>query len=120
MRLTQGDFASATIYGNNPVEVAKEFEKQGAQCLHVVDLDGARLGFPVNMEIILAVAQSVAIPLQVGGGIRLYEQAQKYLENGVKKIILSTVAVENPKKVFLPSRNLFPARIIPICIVKKD
>src|SRR3989338_1646783 len=97
VRLMQGNFADSTVYSNNPVEVAKNFEKQGAVFLHVVDLDGARLGYPVNSEIILAIATSVNIPLQVGGGIRLYEQAQKYLENGVKKIILSTVAVENPK-----------------------
>lgn len=119
VRLTQGDFASATIYGNNPVEVAKEFEKQGAQCLHVVDLDGARLGFPVNMEIILAVAQSVAIPLQVGGGIRSYGHASTYLENGVKKIILSTVAIESPKLLECLLKNFGSTRIA-VSIDSKD
>ena len=97
VRLIQGNFADSTVYSNDPVEVAKNFEKQGAVFLHVVDLDGARLGYPVNSETIFAIAKSVNIPLQVGGGIRSYDQARKYLENGVEKIILSTVAVENPK-----------------------
>lgn len=97
VRLVQGNFSDSTVYSNNPVEVAKNFEKRGAVFLHIVDLDGAKLGYPVNSKIILAIAKSVKIPVQVGGGLRLYEQAQKYLENGVEKIILSTVAIENPK-----------------------
>lgn len=97
MRLVQGNFSNSKVYSENPVEVAKEFEKQGAKFLHIVDLDGARLGYPVNSEIVLAIAKSVNIPLQLGGGIRLYDQARKYLENGIERIILSTTAVENPK-----------------------
>lgn len=97
VRLAQGNFAKSTIYNSNPVEVAKDFAKQGAQSLHIVDLDGAKSGFPVNLETVLAIVKSVNIPLQVGGGIRLYDQAQKYLENGIEKIILSTVAIEDPK-----------------------
>ena len=97
VRLTQGNFSNSTVYSENPIEVAKNFEKQGAAFLHIIDLDGARLGYPANAEIILAIAKSVNIPLQVGGGLRLYEQAQKYLENGIEKIILSTVAIENPE-----------------------
>ena len=97
VRLAQGNFSNSTVYGENPIEIAKNFEKQGATFLHIIDLDGARLGYPANAEIILAIAKSVNIPLQVGGGLRLYEQAQKYLENGIEKIILSTVAIENPE-----------------------
>lgn len=97
VRLTQGNFENSTTYSSNPVDVAKNFERQGAQFLHVVDLDGARSGFPANSETIIAIAKSANIPLQVGGGIRSYEQAKKYLENGVKKIVLSTVAMEDPK-----------------------
>lgn len=97
VRLVQGNFSDLTVYSDNPVEVAKNFEKQGAVFLHVVDLDGARLGYPVNSETILAIAKSVNVPLQVGGGIRSYDQARKYLGNGIDRIILSTTAVENPK-----------------------
>lgn len=97
VRLTQGNFDKSTIYSGNPVEVAKNFEKQGAKFLHIVDLDGAKSGFPVNSNTIFAIAKSVNIPLQVGGGIRSYNQAKKYLENGVKKIVLSTVAIEDPQ-----------------------
>lgn len=97
VRLTQGNFADSTVYSNNPVEVAKTFQKRGAALLHIVDLDGTQLGYPVNTEIILAIAKSVDIPLQIGGGLRSYEQAQEYLEKGIEKIILSTVPIENPK-----------------------
>ncbi len=97
VRLTQGDFASATMYSNNPIEVAKDFEKQGAQCVHIVDLNGARLGFLVNAEIVFAIARAVALPLQVGGGIRTYEEARRYLQNGVERIILSTSAIEDAR-----------------------
>lgn len=97
VRLTQGNFDKSTVYSGNPVEVAKNFEKQGARFLHIVDLQGAKSGFPVNSNTIFAIAKSVKTSLQVGGGIRSYEQAKKYLENGVEKIILSTVAVEDQK-----------------------
>jgi cyclase len=95
--LEQGNFSDSTVYDDNPIEVAKNFEKQRVTFLHIIDLDGARLGYPANSETILAMAKSVNIPLQVGGGIRLFKQAQKYLENGIEKIILSTVAIENPE-----------------------
>ncbi len=97
VRLTQGNFTKSTIYNSNVVDVAKHFEKQGAQFLHIVDLDGAKSGFPVNRETVFDIAKSVNIPLQVGGGIRSYEQASKYLENGIEKIILGTAATEDPK-----------------------
>lgn len=97
VRLARGNFSNSVTYSNSPVDVARNFEKQGARFLHIVDLDGARSSFPVNSKIILAIAKSVNIPLQVGGGIRSYDQARKYLENGALKIILSTIAIDDPK-----------------------
>ncbi len=94
-RLTQGNFAKPTVYSISPVEIAKKFENNGAKFLHIVDLDGAKSGFPVNAEIIFAIVKSVNVPVQVGGGIRTYQQAKTYLENGIEKIILATVTIEN-------------------------
>lgn len=96
VRLVQGKFSDSKVYSNDPVELAKKFEKEGVALLHVVDLDGARLGSPINEEMIFAIAKAIHVPLQVGGGLRTYEQAKKYLENGIGKIIFSTVAIENP------------------------
>lgn len=112
VRLVQGNFSNSKVYSDNPVEVAKEFEKQGAKFLHIVDLDGARLGYPANSETIFAIAKSVNIPLQVGGGIRSYDQAQKYLKNGVTRIILSTTIVENPKLLERLLEELGNSRVI--------
>ncbi len=96
VRLLQGDFSKSTAYAADPVKVAQEFEDQGAQFLHIIDLEGAKSGSPKNEGAIRAITQSVQIPVQVGGGIRNYEQATAYLENGVQRIILSTSAVEDP------------------------
>lgn len=111
VRLTQGDFAKNTLYSANPVDVAKKFERQGARFLHVVDLDGAKAGFPVNSETILSIAKSVGIPIQIGGGIRTYDQARGYLERGVSKIVLSTAVIENPKMLERVSRNFGKSRV---------
>lgn len=97
VRLVQGKFSNSKVYSNDPVEMAKKNEREGAVFLHVIDLDGARSSCPVNSEAILAIAKSVNTPLQVGGGIRSYDQARKYLENGIERVVLSTTVVENPK-----------------------
>ena len=97
VRLTQGDFSRIKTYNENPIAVAQEFEKQGAQCLHIIDLEGAKERRPMNKEIILAIAKAVQIPVQVGGGIRSYDDAKVYLENGVNRIIISSIVIENPK-----------------------
>ena len=96
VRLVQGDFDKVTLYGNDPLEVAGQFAKNGAQMLHVIDLDGAKAGRPVNQSLILNMAKKVDLPVQVGGGIRSYQTAKEYLENGVQKVLLSTAAIENP------------------------
>lgn len=96
VRLTQGDFSRAKIYEASPAASARRFTKEGAQTLHIVDLDGARSGKPRNMTAILRIAAAVHIPIQVGGGIRTASAASRYLENGVERIVMGTQAVEKP------------------------
>ncbi len=95
VRLFKGDYARVKQYAENPVEVAKRFVNEGAKYLHVVDLDGAKEGRTVNRELILDLAQSVNVPVQVGGGMRNYEDAASYLNAGIGRVILSTIALED-------------------------
>lgn len=95
VRLTQGDFGSEKIYSEDPVTIAKQWEAKGAQMLHIVDLDGAKNGKLENLDVIKMIAQSVAIPIQVGGGIRNNESVKTLLSAGVSRVILGTLALEN-------------------------
>lgn len=95
VRLTQGDFESEKIYSEDPAAIARQWEEQGAQMLHIVDLDGAKNGNLANLEVIKQIAQEVKIPLQVGGGIRNKEAVETLLSIGVSRVILGTVALEN-------------------------
>lgn len=97
VRLRQGDFARSTEFSDDPPAVARSFAEAGAPALHVVDLDGARAGRPVHEELVQAIRRAVAIPLQVGGGIRTAEQAAAYLEAGVDRVVLGTAALEAPE-----------------------
>ncbi|WZL71608.1 1-(5-phosphoribosyl)-5-[(5-phosphoribosylamino)methylideneamino]imidazole-4-carboxamide isomerase [Clostridiaceae bacterium 35-E11] len=93
VRLTQGKFDAEDIYSDNPVEIAVQWQEQGAKYLHVVDLDGALHGMSMNTETIKKIVQSVEIPVQVGGGIRKLEDIKRLVELGVSRIILGTSAV---------------------------
>ncbi len=93
VRLYQGKFNRETIYDNNPIEIAKKWEKAGAQYLHVVDLDGALTGELVNKSLIDGMLNTVNIPIQVGGGIRTLERAEEILNLGVERIIVGTSAI---------------------------
>lgn len=98
VRLLQGRAEDETVYGNNPVETARIWEEQGAEFLHVVDLDGAFGGGSPNEEIIRNMAESVSIPIQLGGGIRSMDRIHRFLdEYGIRRVILGTAAVENTK-----------------------
>lgn len=97
VRLTQGMFSQVTTYNTCPIEMAKQFERDGAKLLHVVDLEGAKAGKPTNTETILAISRAVSIPLQAGGGIRSYESAKRLLSEGIERIVLSTIFIENPQ-----------------------
>lgn len=95
VRLFQGDYAQETVYADSPLEMAREWVAQGASWIHLVDLDGAKEGLPVNGELIKTIARSVSVPVQVGGGIRTEEQINDYLEAGVSRVILGTAAIED-------------------------
>ncbi|HOQ06517.1 MAG TPA: 1-(5-phosphoribosyl)-5-[(5-phosphoribosylamino)methylideneamino]imidazole-4-carboxamide isomerase [Clostridiales bacterium] len=99
VRLAQGRFDDVTVYSDDPVEMARSFEMAGAQYLHVVDLDGARLGSPQNADVISRIAAAVGIPVQTGGGIRTTETMEILLGKGVKRVILGTSAVNDPMLV---------------------
>ena len=95
VRLLRGDFAKETVYSSNPENVALRWVREGAEYLHVVDLDGALAGKPQNTEVIKKILSSVQIPIEVGGGIRTLETIENTLELGVKRVILGSVAVQN-------------------------
>ncbi len=97
VRLYQGDPERETVYGENPVDVARQWVQLGAKMLHLVDLDGAFTGFSKHAEIIRAIGDSVQVPLQLGGGIRTKEAAEKAFSIGISRIILGTMAVEDPE-----------------------
>ncbi|MBM7645003.1 phosphoribosylformimino-5-aminoimidazole carboxamide ribotide isomerase [Scopulibacillus daqui] len=96
VRLYQGDFNHETVYHDSPVSVAKSFYEQGAQWLHLVDLDGAKEGKPANLETICEIASSVPIPVEAGGGIRDMKTVDTYLGAGVKRVILGSSAISEP------------------------
>lgn len=95
VRLTKGKFSSKKIYSDDPVSVAKKFERDGAQMIHVIDLDGAKMGEPKNISTIKKIAAAVKIPIEVGGGIRSIKSAETYLNGGISRIILGTKAAES-------------------------
>lgn len=99
VRLVQGKFNDVTVYSDHPVEMAVKFEQLGAEYLHVVDLDGARLGEPQNIAAISGMAVKVGIPLQLGGGIRSIEMIEIILCKGIQRVILGTSAVKDPELV---------------------
>ncbi len=92
VRLVQGNFDQETVFSDNPVEMAEQWAQQGATRLHVVDLDGARTGYPQNLNVVQKIVQSVGIPVQIGGGIRTLETAKKVLQTGVQRVIIGTSA----------------------------
>lgn len=95
VRLLQGQYDQMTVYSDNPLDVALTFEKQGASYIHIVDLDGAGDYQKSNEMIIKTIAQTLNIPIQVGGGIRTLEKVDRLLSYGVKRVIIGTVAIEN-------------------------
>lgn len=97
VRLFQGDYARETVYGDNPAEQAVKWRNDGAEIIHLVDLDGAKAGHPINVEPIRRICESVNIPCEIGGGIRNEQDAELLFNAGVSRVILGTVACENPE-----------------------
>lgn len=97
VRLRQGAFKDITIYSDAPEKVAAHWQEKGASFLHLVDLDGALAGYSVNEEVIRRIADTVSIPIEIGGGIRSGEAVERMLGLGVKRVIIGTKAVEHPE-----------------------
>lgn len=112
VRLKQGDFTKETIFHSSPIDIAQKWVDEGAERLHIVDLDGARLGSPINMAVISKICDKFpSIPVQIGGGIRDLETAEKYLSAGASFIIVGTKAVEDPNFIKILCSK-FPKKII--------
>jgi phosphoribosylformimino-5-aminoimidazole carboxamide ribotide isomerase len=110
VRLKLGDMAQATVFNDDPAAQAKAFETQGFRWLHLVDLDGAFAGKPVNAAAVEAILAAIAIPVQLGGGIRNLAQIESWLARGIRRVILGTVALRDPDLVKEACRQ-FPGRI---------
>jgi phosphoribosylformimino-5-aminoimidazole carboxamide ribotide isomerase len=111
VRLYQGDYERSQVFNDNPADVARQWVEQGASWLHVVDLDGAKTGKVVNRSAIAAILQAVSIPIQVGGGLRDHHSVAQLLDLGVQRVILGTVAVEQPQLVAELCQE-FPGQIV--------
>lgn len=96
VRLLQGDYDKETVYGASPFNMAQQFALAGAKWIHMVDLDGAKDGKRINYTYVIQVAQELDINVQIGGGIRSESDVVHYLENGIKRVIIGSIAVENP------------------------
>ncbi len=110
VRLEQGDMARATIFNRDPAVQAQAFEAQGFQYLHIVDLDGAFAGKPVNAAAVERILEAIAIPVQLGGGIRDMATIEGWLGKGVNRVIIGTAAVRDPGLVKTAARA-FPGRV---------
>ena len=97
VRLLKGDYNKVTIFNDNPVEVAKDFENRGAEYLHVVDLDGAKDGDTTNYDVVKAIIENTSLKVEIGGGIRTEEVIKKYIDAGAFRVILGTVAITEPE-----------------------
>ncbi len=111
VRLEQGLMEKDTVYSDNPAAMARHWQDEGGELLHLVDLDGAFAGVPKNREAIQAIVAAVDIPTELGGGIRDLETIEAYLSLGIDRVILGTVAKENPALVAEACRR-FPGRIV--------
>ena len=99
VRLLQGDYEQETAYGNDPVAQAEAFQDAGATWVHVVDLDAARTGDPVNHQVVAEVAATLDVPVQAGGGVRTLNDARTLFDAGVSRVVMGTAAIENPDLV---------------------
>ncbi len=97
VRLFKGDYAQMTVYSENPIEIARDFEALGAECIHLVDLEGAKNGDTPNFNIVKDIAQNTSLFTEIGGGIRSIDVIERYLSAGVDRVILGTAAVKNPE-----------------------
>ena len=110
VRLEQGDMARATVFNLDPAAQARSFAAQGFEYLHVVDLDGAFAGKPVNAQAVEAMLKTVTMPVQLGGGIRDLRTVEAWLDKGITRVIIGTAAVRDPELVKSAAKK-FPDRV---------
>ena len=111
VRLLQGDYTRETVFGDDPVAMAKSFVAEGARRLHIVDLDGAKDGLPTQANLIACMVTAAGVPCQLGGGIRSLETAQHYLDAGIARVIVGSVAIEDPG-LLERMATAFPGRVV--------
>ena len=111
MRLLQGDYDRETIFGEDPVAMARGFVTAGARRLHIVDLDGAKDGVPMQAELVGRMVAAAGVPCQLGGGIRSLETVGRYLAAGVDRVVVGSVAIESPD-LLTEMAAAFPGRIV--------
>jgi phosphoribosylformimino-5-aminoimidazole carboxamide ribotide isomerase len=111
VRLLQGRMDAETVFSDDPAAMAKQWAEQGAEMIHVVDLDGAVEKRPRNLESIKKILDAVSIPVQVGGGIRDEETIRQYIDLGIKRVIIGTEAIRNPELVKNACKS-FPGQIV--------
>lgn len=119
VRLTQGDFAQKTVYSDNPAAMALNWQAQGAQYLHLVDLDGALAGASKNLNVVKEILAAVNIPVQLGGGIRDLKTIEHLLSQGLSRVILGSIAVKDPELVRQAVREFGSEQIV-VGIDSKD
>jgi phosphoribosylformimino-5-aminoimidazole carboxamide ribotide isomerase len=112
VRLLQGDFAHETVYGDDPVAIARRWQEAGAAILHVVDLDGSRAGHPAQAAIVADIVAALTIPVQIGGGLRALEHVEEAFANGVARVVLGTAALEHRALLAAALERWGPERIV--------
>ena len=112
VRLYQGDYDKETVFSDDPVQMARRWQDEGGERLHVVDLDGAATGEPANLPIVRNILDALSIPVQVGGGIRSIDTVRQFIEAGADRVVLGTAAVRDPNMVQEICRDLGAERVI--------
>lgn len=111
VRLLQGDYAKETVFGDDPVAMARRFVAAGARRLHIVDLDGAKDGRPTQAPLVARMVSAAGVPCQLGGGVRTLEAARAYLDAGVARVVVGSVAIERPE-LLVELAETFPDRVV--------
>jgi phosphoribosylformimino-5-aminoimidazole carboxamide ribotide isomerase len=111
VRLLQGDYDRETVFGDDPVAMAGQFVAAGAKRLHIVDLDGAKAGEPSQADLVARMVAAAGVPCQLGGGVRTLETARAYLDAGVTRVVVGSVAIEQPDLLVELART-FPGRVV--------
>ncbi len=112
VRLMQGDYDQVTVFGEDPSEMAKQWEVQGGKYLHLVDLDGAKAGCGINDAAICAIVRAVSIPVELGGGVRTLQDIEAKLTLGVSRVILGSIAIKEPQLVAEAIRQFGKEKIV--------